>query len=215
MFLTEALYDYMRSVSLRDWDILARLREETSRYPMAGMQISPEQGKFKSLLVRLMGATKTLEVGVFTGYSSLSVALALPPHGKLIACDINEEWTNVAKRYWEEAGVSSKIDLHLAPAIETMDRLIGEGQNDSFDFVFIDADKKNYDGYYERALTLLQPGRLIAIDNVFWHGNVADPKTADADTLSIRSLNEKLYQDDRIELSMIPIGDGLTLALKR
>lgn len=168
-----------------------------------------------SLLIKLIRATKTLEIGVYTGYSSLCVALALPPNGKLIACDVSEEWTSVARRYWEEAGVSAKVDLYLAPAIETVDRLLAHEQAGTFDFVFIDADKENYDSYYERALALLRPGGLIAIDNVFWSGRVADPQVMDKDTLAIRALNEKLHRDSRIELSIIPIGDGLTLALKR
>lgn len=215
LFLSDQLYDYMLSVSQRDLDILRRLREETSRDPMARMQTSQEQGQFMSLLIKLIRATKTLEIGVYTGYSSLCVALALPPNGKLIACDVSEEWTSVARRYWEEAGVSAKVDLYLAPAIETVDRLLAHEQAGTFDFVFIDADKENYDSYYERALALLRPGGLIAIDNVFWSGRVADPQVMDKDTLAIRALNEKLHRDSRIELSIIPIGDGLTLALKR
>ena len=214
-FLTDKLYEYLISVSLREPEILSQLREETLYDPMAHMQISPEQGQFMSLLVKLLGATKTLEVGVYTGYSSLCVALALPPHGKVIACDVNKEWTTVAQRYWRKAGVSEKVDLYLAPALETMDKLIADDQTDTFDFVFIDADKNNYDGYYERALKLLCPGGLIVIDNVFWSGKVADSRVMDEETIAIRILNKKLHQDNRIELSMIPIGDGLTLALKR
>jgi predicted O-methyltransferase YrrM len=214
LFLTEGLYDYLRSVSLRDRDILRRLREETSRDPMAMMQVSPEQGQLMALLIKLMGVTKALEVGVYTGYSSLCVALALPTKGRLIACDISQAWTAVARRYWEEAGVSHKVVLHLAPALETMDGLLARGQGESFDFCFIDADKQNVDAYYERSLRLLRPGGLVAIDNVLWSGKVADPERMDPDTLAIRALNEKLKDDDRIALSMIPIGDGLTLALK-
>jgi len=215
LFLHDQLYKYMLSVSLRDTDILNRLREETSYDRMAEMQISPEQGQFMSLLMKLMGAIKTLEVGVYTGYSSLCVALALPPHGRVVACDISEEWTSVARRYWREAGVSTKVELYLAPAITTMDKLLADGQADTFDFVFIDADKENYDGYYERSLRLLRSGGLIVIDNVFWSGRVAAPQVMDKDTVAIRALNDKLQKDERIELSMIPIGDGLTLALKR
>lgn len=215
LFLTEELYKYMLSMSLRDREIFRRLREETSRDPMARMQTSPEQGQFMSLLVRMIGATRALEVGVYTGYSSLCVALALPPEGTLVACDVSEEWTSVARRYWEEAGVSSKIQLHLAPALETMDKLLKDGQAGRFDFAFIDADKENYEGYYERALKLLRKGGLMAIDNVFWSGRVTDPQTTDRDTLAIQALNEKLLEDKRVELSMLPIGDGLTLLLKR
>jgi predicted O-methyltransferase YrrM len=215
LFLTQALYDYMRKVSLRDQEIFRHLREETSHDPMAQMQISPEQGQFMALLIKLMGAEKALEIGVYTGYSSLCVALALPAHGRLVACDINAAWTSVARRYWTAAEVAHKVELHLAPAMETLDGLLEQGQGDTFDFVFIDADKENYDGYYERALTLLRTGGLIAIDNVFWGGRVADPGIMDKDTLSIRSLNEKLQKDDRIELSTLPIGDGLTLACRR
>ncbi len=215
LFLSDKLYEYMLSVSLREPEILRQLREETSHDPMTYLQISPEQGQFMSLLVKLMGATKALEVGVYTGYSSLCIALALPSHGKMIACDVNKEWTATARRYWQKAGVSEKIDLYLSPAIETMDKLCINNQAGTFDFVFIDADKVNYDGYYERALDLLRPGGLIVIDNVFWSGQVVDSEVMDRDTVAIRSLNEKLHQDKRIELSLIPIADGLTLALKR
>lgn len=212
--MTSQLHEYMLAVSLREPEILTRLREETARDPMAQMQIAPEQGQFMGLLIRLMRAKKVLEVGVYTGYSSLSIALALPGDGKIVACDVSDVWTRVAKRYWEEAGVTEKIKLHVAPAIQTMDGLIRHGESDSFDFVFIDADKENYDGYYERSLELLRPGGLIAIDNVFWDGRVADPNAGDEETASIRDLNKKLHSDDRIHLSMIPIADGLTLVQK-
>jgi predicted O-methyltransferase YrrM len=178
------------------------------------MQIAPDQGAFMALLVQLMGATKTLEVGVFTGYSSLCVALALPPEGKLVACDISHKYTAIAQRYWQAAGVEAKIDLKIAPALETLDRLLAEGQTSTFDFAFIDADKGNYDGYYERSLQLLRPGGLIAIDNVLWSGKVADPSNQDPETLALRALNAKLHQDRRIQLSLLSISDGLTLALK-
>ena len=213
LFLTDELYGYMRSISLREPEILRRLREETSRDPMAMMQISPEQGQFMSLLIKLLGARRTLEVGVFTGYSSLWVALALPPDGKLIACDISKKWTDVARRYWQEGGVADIVELRLAPAIETMDHLLA--QHEKLDFIFIDADKDNYDGYYERALSLLRAGGLMAIDNVFWSGRVADPGERGKDTLAVRALNEKIRDDERVDLSMISIGDGLTLARKR
>jgi caffeoyl-CoA O-methyltransferase len=215
LFLTDDLYRYLHSFSLREPEILQRLREETSHDAMAEMQISPEQGQFMSLLVKLMGAKRTLEVGVYTGYSSLCVALALPPGGKLIACDISKKWTDVARRYWREGGVADIVELHLAPAIETMDHLLVHHEAGKFDFVFIDADKGNYDGYYERAFTLLRAGGLMAIDNVFWSGRVADPQEQERDTLAIRALNEKIRDDDRVDLTMIPIGDGLTLVRKR
>ncbi len=215
LYLSDELYSYMLSVSLREPKILRRLREETSHDSMANMQISPEQGQFMSLLIKLMGATKALEVGVYTGHSSLCIALALPSQGKLIACDVNREWTAIALRYWQKAGVSKKIDLHFAPAIETMNKLLADNRANTFDFVFIDADKINYDGYYERALDLLRPGGLIAIDNVFWSGQVVDSHIVDEDTVALRYLNEKLHRDNRIELSLVPIGDGLSMALKR
>jgi len=215
LFLTDELYGYMCSISLREPEILRRLREETSHDPMAGMQISPEQGQFMSLLIKLLGARRALEVGVFTGYSSLYVALALPRHGQLIACDISKKWTDVARRYWQEGGVADIVELHLAPAIETMDHLLAHHEAGKFDFIFIDADKDNYDGYYERALSLLRAGGLMAIDNVFWGGRVADPRERGKDTLAVRALNEKIRDDKRVDLSMIPIGDGLTLARKR
>jgi caffeoyl-CoA O-methyltransferase len=213
--LTEELYQYMLSVSLREPDLLRRLRQETAELPEAQCQISPEQGQFMAFLIKLIGARRTLDVGVFTGYSSLVVALALPDDGKVVACDVSLEWTAVARRYWEQAGVASKVDLHLAPAVETLDRLLAEGQADSFDFAFIDAEKVAYDAYYERCLRLLRPGGLIAFDNVFRHGRVTDPTVTDEGTRAIRALNLKLHVDERIDLSMIPIGDGLNLARKR
>ncbi|HZS09697.1 MAG TPA: class I SAM-dependent methyltransferase [Blastocatellia bacterium] len=213
--LNDQFYEYLLSVSLREPDILRELREETARHPMGIMQIAPDQGQFMALLTELLGARKTLEVGVFTGYSSLSVALALPPEGKITACDVSEEFTAIARRYWEKAGVAHKIDLRLAPAIQTLDRLLADGQANTFDLAFIDADKENYDGYYERALQLVRPGGLIAIDNVLWHARVLDPQAQDEDTRAIRALNEKLRDDERVTLSMLSISDGLTLALKR
>lgn len=213
--LDNQLYDYLLSVSLRESQILRQLREETAQLPNARMQIAPEQGQFMALLVQLLGARKTLEVGVFTGYSSLCVALALPPEGQLIACDVSEEYTTVARRYWEAAGVADKIDLRLAPALETLDGLLAQGQAGTFDFAFIDADKGNYDGYYERSLQLVRPGGLIAIDNMLWSGRVAEPESQERNTQMIRALNQKLHQDQRISLSLVPIADGLSLALKR
>lgn len=213
--LGDRLYDYLLSASLREPEILFQLREETSRHPMSMMQIAPEQGQFMALLVQLIGATKTLEVGVFTGYSSLCVALALPAEGRIVACDVSEEYTAIARRYWQTAGVADKIDLRLAPALETLDQLLAEGQAETFDFAFIDADKSNYEHYYERSLQLVRPGGLIAIDNVLWSGRVADPQDQDKSTQKIRALNDKLHHDERITLSLVPIADGLSLALKR
>ena len=212
--LTEALHGYLFSVAVREPDDLARLRAETEPMAMSQMQISPEQGALMALLIELIGATKCIEVGTYTGYSALRVARAMGPEGRLVACDINREWTDVAKRYWREAGLSENIDLRLAPAEETLDSLIAGGESATFDFAFIDADKPSYDGYYERCLTLLRAGGLIAIDNVLWQGRVADPAFEDEDTVAIRALNQKLAGDDRVSLCMVPIGDGL-LARKR
>ncbi|MBE9248582.1 class I SAM-dependent methyltransferase [Dolichospermum sp. LEGE 00240] len=212
--LEQSLYDYLLSVSLREADILTQLRQETAQMPRSIMQISPEQGQFMALLIKLIGAKKTLEVGVFTGYSSLVVALALPADGKIVACDVSEEYTSVARRYWQDAGVADKIDLHIAPALETLDNLLTTGETGTFDFAFIDADKGNYDNYYERCLELIRPGGLIAIDNVLWSGKVADTEIQDNQTNKIRALNRKLHEDSRITLSLVPIADGLTLAMK-
>ncbi len=212
--LSDRLYDYLLSVSLREPEVLAELRQETAQLPMSIMQIAPEQGQFMALLIRLMGAQKALEVGVFTGYSSLCVALAMPPEGKLVACDISEEYTAIAKRYWQKAGVANKIDLRIAPALETLDQLLASGQANTFDFAFIDADKKNYPNYYEQALQLVRPGGLIAVDNVLWAGRVADPADQDGSTNAIRAFNQKLRQDERVRISLLPIADGLTLAMK-
>lgn len=213
--LENSLYDYLLSVSLREPDILAALRKETAQHPKALMQISPEQGQFMGLLVQLMGATKTLEIGVFTGYSSLSVALSLPGDGKIVACDLSEEYTAIARRYWEAAGVAHKISLHIGPAVKTLDKLLAGGQGGTFDFAFIDADKDNYEAYYERSLQLVRTGGLIVIDNVLWGGRVSDSQAQDESTIAIRNFNQKLRHDPRITLSLLPIADGLTLALKR
>ena len=213
--MTDALWDYLRSVTVREPDVLRRLREETAGHPHANMQISPDQGQFMALLMHLIGAKRTIEVGVFTGYSSLSVALALPADGHIIACDVNEEWTAVARRYWRDAGVEHKIDLRLRPALETLDGLIASGEAGRFDFAFIDADKSNYQNYFDRALVLVRPGGLIAVDNVLWSGRVLDAKTTDKDTSAIRAFNEKLRDDDRVWVSMLPIRDGLTLACRK
>jgi predicted O-methyltransferase YrrM len=213
--LEKSLYEYLQSVSLREPEILAQLRQETAQHPSSRMQITPEQGQFMALLVELMGAKKTLDIGVFTGYSSLVVALALPPDGKVVACDLSEEYTAIARRYWQQAGVADKIELHIAPALDTLDTLIAAGEAGTFDFAFIDADKNNYGNYYERSLQLLRPGGLIAIDNVLQSGRVAVPQEQDKITNSIRAFNQKLHQDPRITISLVPIADGLTLALKR
>ena len=202
-------------VSLREPPLLARLREATKAVPFAAMQISPEQGQFMRLLVELIGARRTLEVGTYTGYSALSVALSLPPDGQVVACDISDEYTAVGRPYWAEAGVAEKIDLRLGPAAETLDALIAEGGAGRFDFAFIDADKTNYLKYYEQALVLVRQGGLIAIDNVLWNGAVVDLADESDDTLAIRALNAKLADDARVSLSLVPIGDGLTLARKR
>ena len=209
------LYDYVLSHSVREPAILKELRAETAKLPMAMMQIGPEQGQFMGLLVELTGAKRAIEVGTFTGYSSLSVALAMPADGRLIACDVSEEYTNIARRYWAKAGVAGKIELKLGPAVATLDGLLAAGGAGSFDFAFIDADKPNYLQYYERCLKLLRQGGLLAIDNVLWGGDVADPEKNDADTTAIRALNDKVAADERVSLSLLPLGDGLTLARKR
>ena len=213
--LTPTLYDYFQKISLREPEVLKKLREQTHKMSMSQMQISPEQGQFMRLLIELMQARKTLDIGTFTGYSALSVALGLPPQGKTICCDINGEWTKIAKKHWEMAGVADRIELHLAPALETLQKLLDEGQAGTFDFSFIDADKLNYENYYELSLKLLRKGGLIAVDNVLWDGKVADSSVDDANTVAIRNLNQKLLKDERVSISMLSIGDGLTLALKR
>lgn len=208
------LYNYLLRNSLREVEILSELRQETAKLPMSIMQISPEQGQFMALLIKILGAKKTLDIGVFTGYSSLVVALSLPDDGKIIACDISEEYTSMARIYWQRAGVAHKIDLQLAPALETLDKLLAAGEAGTFDFAFIDADKANYENYYERSLELIRPGGLIAVDNVLWSGRVADPEIQDNQTSKIRAFNQKVHQDSRITLSLVPIADGLTLARK-
>ena len=212
--LTEALSDYVRCVTLREPEPLRRLREGSEDHPHASMQTSPEQGQFLNVLARIIGAKKTLEVGVFLGYSSTWVALALPSDGKIIACDVSEEYTARARETWREAGVENKIDLRIAPALQTLDALIAGGRAAEFDFAFIDADKKNYENYYERALTLIRKGGVIAVDNVLWDGSVIDESDHDPDTEAIRAFNRKLHQDSRIALTLVPLGDGLTLACK-
>jgi predicted O-methyltransferase YrrM len=213
--MTEALYGYLLHTTVREPEVLQRLRAETAQLPTGGMQISPEQGQLMRLLIELTGARRALEVGVFTGYSSTSVALALPPDGTLVACDVSEEWTTVARRYWHEAGIAAKIQLHLQPALATLDALVAAGQSGSFDFAFIDADKTAYDAYYERCLTLLRPGGLLAVDNTLWSGAVADPADQRESTRALRALNQKIAGDTRVSASLVPIGDGLYLARKR
>ncbi len=213
--LSDELLEYMLSVSLREPELLRKLREETASKPGAQQQIVPEQGQLMAFLVQLIGAKKTLEVGVFTGYSALSVALALPPDGRVIACDINPETTAIARRYWEGAGVDQKITLKLAPALLTINDLLASGEAGTFDFVFIDADRINYDLYYERSLELLRPKGLLMIDNVLWYGRVLDGDTMDAETVEIDRLNRKLRDDDRIILSLLPMSDGITLVMKK
>jgi len=213
--LDERLYSYLLEHSLREHPVQRELREATAGMPHGGMQIGPEQGQLMALLVRLLGARLTIEVGVFTGYSALSVALALPPDGRVVACDVNEEWTAMARKYWAKANVADRIELRLAPALRTLDGLIAAGEAGRYDFAFIDADKSNYPGYYERCLTLVRKGGLVAVDNTLWSGAVADPSKTDKDTVAIRAFNDAVHSDARVELSLLPIGDGLTLALKK
>jgi predicted O-methyltransferase YrrM len=210
-----ALYRYTLEHSLREPEILRRLRAETASYPNAQMQISPDQGEFFGLLVRAIGARKVLEVGVFTGYSSLAVMLSLPLDGRLVACDISEEYTHVARRYWQEAGVADRVELHIGPAAETLENLAANGHRESFDFAFIDADKSSYDRYYEFALQLVRKGGLIALDNMLQSGKVIDPSAGDRDTVAIRALNDKIAADQRVFASLLPLADGITLAFKK
>lgn len=213
--MDERLYEYLLSVSLKEPDVLTRLREETARDPMAILQIPPDQGQLMALLVKLMGAKRILEIGTYMGFSALSMALALPENGYLLTCDINQDWTDVARRYWEKAGVADRIELRIAPALETMNALLAEGQEQSFDLIFIDADKPNYCAYYEAGLRLLRRGGLVILDNVLWKGRVADEREQDPDTVALRAINTLIYQDQRVDASIIPIGDGMTIARKR
>ncbi len=212
--LTDTIYQYLLNTSLREHPEQIALREATRTHPYATMQISPEQGQFMAMLVRLIGARRTIEVGVFTGYSALSVALALPEDGKVLACDISDDFTRVGVPHWHAAGVGHKIELQLAPAVSTLDARIAAGEQGQYDFAFIDADKSSYDSYYERCLVLVRNGGLIAIDNTLWSGKVAEP-SEDGDTRAVQALNSKLHRDGRVDISMLPIGDGLTLARKR
>lgn len=213
--LSPQVYRYLIDYSVREPEILVELRTETHKLSDSRMQICPEQGQFMALLMEILGAKKTLDIGTFTGYSALAVALALPEDGKVIALDLNEEWTGIAKQFWQKSGVGEKIELKLGPAQDSLQAFIANGEESSFDFAFIDADKANYDKYYEQALKLVRPGGIIAIDNVLWDGKVADPAINDESTRSLRDLNAKLLKDERVTISMLPIGDGLTLARKR
>lgn len=213
--LPPEVHAYLLERGVREPEILGRLRDETARLPEHGMQIAPEQGALLAMLVRLIDARRCIEVGTFTGYSSLSVALALPSDGQLICCDVSEEWTSIARRYWSEAGVADRVELRLGDAVATLDGLIDGGATGTFDFAFVDADKTQYPDYHERLLRLVRTGGLVAYDNVLWSGRVADPADRDADTEGIRRLNDRLATDERVDITMLPIGDGLTLARKR
>jgi predicted O-methyltransferase YrrM len=212
--LTPVLYDYILSVSLREPNILTDLRKETAKLENAQMQISPEQGQLMAWLVQLTQARKALELGTYTGYSALTTALAMPQDGKLVACDINEEWTDIAKSYWQKADVAHKIDLRLAPALETLDSLLQQGEAESFDFAFIDADKENYPIYYERVFQLMRVGGLILLDNVLLGGRIVEKDSRSDSVKAMRMLNEKLHRDSRVNLTLLPISDGLTLVQK-
>ena len=211
--IDEPLFDYLLAHSLREHPAQAALREATRTHRHAGMQISPDQGQFMALLVKLIGARRTIEIGTFTGYSALAVALALPEEGRVLACDVSDEYTRVGRPFWQQAGVAHKIDLVLAPALQTLDARLAAGEAGGYDFAFIDADKANYDAYYERCLQLLRPGGLIALDNMLWGGAVARP-AKDADTAALQVLNAKLRDDTRVDVSLLTIGDGLALARK-
>ncbi len=210
--LDDRSYEYLLAHSLREAPALAKLRAETASHPKVNMQIAPEQGQFMQMLVRLSGARRAIEVGVFTGYSSLAVMLAMPADGRLLALDVSDEYTSVARRHWQAAGVADRIELVIAPAKDTLDARIAAGEGGRYDFAFIDADKTGYLGYYERLLKLLRPGGLIVVDNTLWGGEVANPRNRDADTVAIREFNDVLHKDPRIELALLPVGDGLTLA---
>ena len=212
--LPEVVDQYIHRMSTRETEVQQRLRDETAKLPGAGMQIGADLGALLRLLIELTGARRTIEIGTFTGYSALAVAMALPPDGRIICCDINEEWTRIARRYWREAGVADRIDLRLAPALDTLRDLLRDPGPSSFDFAFVDADKTGYDGYYEACLTLLRPGGLIAFDNTLWSGAVADPTKTDPDTVALRALNLKVRDDARVTSCLVSIGDGVLLARK-
>jgi len=209
------LFEYVVAHGAREHPVMAELRAATAPLRHAGMQIGADQGALMALLVRLIGARRTLEIGVFTGYSTLAVALALPPEGRIVACDVSEEWTDIARRHWQKAGVAHKIDLRLARATKTLDALLDAGGAGNYDFAFIDADKSSYAAYYERCLQLVRAGGLIAIDNTLWSGAVIDPSKRDEDTEAIRALNEALHRDERVDVALLTVGDGLTLARRR
>ena len=211
----DRLHEYLLASSLREPDVLARLRVETASHALARMQISPEQGQLMGFLVEALGVRRALEVGVFTGYSSTVVALAMPKEGRLVACDVSEEFTRVARRYWREAGVEDRIDLRLGPAMDTLAALLASGAAGTFDFAFVDADKENYVGYYEHCLSLLRPGGVIVFDNMLWSGRVADPSDTSETTVAIRELTRKVHGDARVSTSLVPIGDGVLLVRKR
>jgi predicted O-methyltransferase YrrM len=213
--MSDELAAYVLEFGTREPDVLARLREETAAIPQHDMQIAPEEGALLALLVELLGARRCIEVGTFTGYSSTAIALALPADGRLVCCDVSADWTSLARRYWEEAGVASKIDLHIAPADQTLDELLADGQERAFDLAFIDADKSGYDGYYERLLRLVRPGGLIVIDNTLWGGEVVNQNADDEDTRAIRAVNAKLAGDERVTICLLPVADGVTLARRR
>jgi predicted O-methyltransferase YrrM len=214
MQITPELMTYMSQIGVREHPALTHCRNETAKLSNGGMQIGPDQGAFMALLTKLIGATRYLEIGTFTGYSALAVALALPADGQIVACDVSKEFTDRARAFWKEADVTNKIDLRVGPALETLDAMLAANES-PFDFAFIDADKSNYDGYYERALKLVRTGGLIALDNMLWSGKVADKKVRDADTTALRALNAKVYADDRVDMVLAPIGDGVMLARKR
>ena len=213
--ISDELEAYVLQVGTREPDVLVRLREETAGIPQHGMQIAPEEGAFLAMLVELTGARRCIEVGTFTGYSSTAVALALPEDGRVVCCDVSEEWTSMARRYWQEAGVADKVDLRIAPAAETLDGLLEQGDEDSYDFAFVDADKAGYDGYYERLLRLVRPGGLIAFDNTLWGGAVLEDDAEDKDTRALQALNTKLAGDERVSICLLPLADGVTLARRR
>lgn len=215
IYLDDQIYDYLLRHSLRETDIQRRLREETMQHEWARMQVAPEQGQFMALLVELLAVKCAIEIGTFTGYSALCMTMAMPADGRLICCDLNAEWTAIGEAYWQEAGIRDRIDLRIAPALETLEELLMQGVANTFDLAFIDADKENYLNYYEACLALVRPGGLILFDNTLWGGSVADPEIEDAETQTIRELNDQLHTDDRISLSLLPLGDGLTLARKR
>jgi caffeoyl-CoA O-methyltransferase len=215
LIITDDIHRYLVEHSVREPAVLARLRAATESLPEAGMQIGPEQGQLMALLAKLIGARRCIEVGVFTGYSSLAVALALPDDGRILACDVSEQWTAIARKFWREAGVEHKIELKLQPAVRTLEQLLAAGEAGRYDFAFVDADKPAYDAYYELLLKLLRPGGLMALDNTLWSGAVANPNEREPNAVALRTLNDKLHRDERVDLSLLPVGDGLTIARKR